>query len=127
MAGLRGVLRQARCVMADPHDEDSESRWFGVKRPRLKWILLAVLVVDVVVVGSLVAANLASGAKPMSAGPTEQIQPKDGTGPSSPPARVCGNAAILGAGPTSAPARSPWPSNKPPWRCKPPRATTMAC
>ncbi|HEX3311797.1 MAG TPA: hypothetical protein VHS32_36595, partial [Streptosporangiaceae bacterium] len=90
--------------MADPHDEDSEPRWFGVKRPRLKWILLAVLVVDVVVVGSLVAANLASGAKPMPAGPTEQIQPKDGTGPSSPPARVCGNAAILGAGPTSAPA-----------------------
>ena len=90
--------------MADPHDEDSEPRWFGVKRPRLKWILLAVLVVDVVVVGSLVAANMASGAKPMPAGPTAQIQPKAGTGPSSPPARICGNAAILGGGPTSAPA-----------------------
>ena len=90
--------------MADPHYEDSEPRWFGVKRPRLKWILLAVLVVDVVVVGSLVAANMASGAKPMPAGPTAQIQPKAGTGPSSPPARICGNAAILGGGPTSAPA-----------------------
>ena len=90
--------------MADPPDEDSEPRWFGVKRPRLKWILLAVLVVDVVVVGSLVAANMASGAKPMPAGPTAQIQPKAGTGPSSPPARICGNAAILGGGPTSAPA-----------------------
>ena len=90
--------------MADPHYEDPEPRWFGVKRPRLKWILLAVLVVDAVVVGSLVAANMASGAKPMPAGPAAQIQPKAGTGPSSPPARVCGNAAILGAGPTSAPA-----------------------
>ncbi len=90
--------------MADPHYEDSEPRWFGMKRPRLKWILLAVLVVDVVVAGSLVAANMASGAKPMPAGPAAQIQPKAGTGPSSPPARVCGNAAILGAGPTSAPA-----------------------
>jgi hypothetical protein len=90
--------------MADPHYEDPEPRWFGVKRPRLKWILLAVLVVDVVVVGSLVAANMASGAKPMPAGPTAQIQPKAGTGPLSPPARICGNAAILGGGPTSAPA-----------------------
>ena len=90
--------------MADPHYEDPEPRWFGVKRPRLKWILLAVLVVDAVVVGSLVAANMASGAKPMPAGPTAQIQPKAGTGPLSPPARICGNAAILGGGPTSAPA-----------------------
>jgi hypothetical protein len=90
--------------MADPHYEDPEPRWFGVKRPRLKWILLAVLVVDVVVVGSLVAANMASGAKPVPAGPTAQIQPKAGTGPLSPPARICGNAAILGGGPTSAPA-----------------------
>ena len=90
--------------MADPHYEDPEPRWFGVKRPRLKWILLAVLAVDVVVVGSLVAANMASGAKPMPAGPTAQIQPKAGTGPLSPPARICGNAAILGGGPTSAPA-----------------------
>ena len=90
--------------MTGPHYEESEPRWFGVKRPRLKWILLAVLAVDAVVVGSLVAANMASGAKPMPAGPAAQIQPKAGTGPSSPPARICGNAAILGAGPTSAPA-----------------------
>jgi len=92
--------------MAGPHygDEESEPRWFGMKRPRLKWILLTVLVVDVIVVGSLVAANMASGSKPMPAGPTAQIQPKVGTGPSSPPARICGNAGILGGGPTSAPA-----------------------
>jgi hypothetical protein len=90
--------------MTGPHYEESEPRWFGVKRARLKWILLAVLVVDAVVVGSLVAANMASGAKPMPTGPAAQVQPKAGTGPSSPPARVCGNAAILGAGPTSAPA-----------------------
>jgi hypothetical protein len=90
--------------MTGPHYEESEPRWFGVKRARLKWILLAVLVVDAVVVGSLVAANMASGAKPMPTGPAAQIQPKAGTGPSSPPARVCGNAAILGAGPTAAPA-----------------------
>src|SRR5262249_31349952 len=92
--------------MAGPHygEEESEPRWFGMKRPRLKWILLTVLVVDVIVVGSLVAANMASGSKPMPAGPTAQIQPKAGTGPSSPPARICGNASILGGGPTSAPA-----------------------
>lgn len=90
--------------MTGPHYEESEPRWFGVKRSRLKWILLAVLVVDAVVVGSLVAANMASGAKPMPTGSAAQIQPKAGTGPSSPPARVCGNAAILGVGPTSAPA-----------------------
>jgi hypothetical protein len=93
-------------VVTGPHygEEEAEPRWFGMKRPRLKWILLAVLVVDVIVVGSLVAANLASGSKPMPAGPTAQIQPKAGTGPMSPPARVCGNSAILGGGPTSAPA-----------------------
>jgi hypothetical protein len=82
----------------------SEPRRFGVKRPRLKVILLACLVADVVVVGSLVAANMVGGADPLPPGPTAQVRPQAGMGPSAPPARICGNAAILGGGPMSASA-----------------------
>ena len=91
--------------MADLNYGDPEPRWFGMKRrPRAKTVLVAFLVVDVVVAGSLIAANMASGANPVQAGPAAQVQVKAGTGPSSPPARICGNAAVLGAGPSSAPA-----------------------
>jgi hypothetical protein len=91
--------------MADLNYGDPEPRWFGLKRrPRAKTVLLAFLVVDVVVAGSLIVANMASGANPVEAGPVAQVQVKAGTGPSSPPARICGNASVLGAGPSSAPA-----------------------
>lgn len=91
--------------MADLNYGEPEPRWFGLKRrPRAKTILLAFLVVDVVVAGSLIAANMASGANQAAAGPVAQVQVKAGTGPSSPPARICGNASVLGAGPSSAPA-----------------------
>jgi hypothetical protein len=89
--------------MAGPQHA-SEPRRFSLKRPRLKWILLACLVVDVVVVGSLVAANMVGGAEPLPPGAAAQVRPQAGMGPSSPPTRVCGNAAILGGGPGSAPA-----------------------
>jgi parallel beta helix pectate lyase-like protein len=105
VTGERGVLRRPGCVMADLNYDDPEPRWFGLKRrPRAKTILLAFLVVDVVVAGSLIAANMASGANQAAAGPVAQVQVKAGTGPSSPPARICGNASVLGAGPSSAPA-----------------------
>src|SRR5437763_17069480 len=102
VTGERGVLRrpgcvtgQPGCVMADLNYGDPEPRWFGLKRrPRAKIILLAFLVVDVVVAGSLIAANMASGADPAAAGPVAQVQVKAGTGPSSPPARICGNASV---------------------------------
>jgi hypothetical protein len=103
VTGERGVPRQPGCVMADLNYGDPEPRWFGMKRPRPKTILLAFLVVDVLVAGSLIAANIASGANPVQAGPVAQAPVKAGTGPSSPPARICGNAAVLGAGPSSAP------------------------
>ncbi len=91
--------------MADLNYGDPEPRWFGLKRrPRAKTVLLAFLVVDVVVAGSLIAANMASGANPVTAGPVAHVQVKAGTGPSSPPARICGNASVLGGGPSSAPA-----------------------
>jgi Right handed beta helix region len=89
--------------MADPRHA-SEPRRFGIKRPRLKIILLACLVADVVVVGSLVAANMVGGAEPLPPGPAAQVRPQAGMGPSAPPARICGNAAILGGGPAAAPA-----------------------
>ena len=89
--------------MADPHNAPEPGR-FSLKQPRLKWILLAVLVVDVIVLGSLGLSDLAGGAKPLPSGPVTQVQPQAGAGPSSPPARVCGNAAILGGGPRSTPA-----------------------
>ena len=89
--------------MADPHNASAPGR-FSLKRPRLKWILLTVLVVDAIVVGSLALSDLAGGAKPLPSGSASEVRPQAGTGPSSPPARVCGNAAILGGGPRSAPA-----------------------
>ena len=80
--------------MTGPHYEESEPRWFGVKRARLKWILLAVLVVDAVVVGSLVAANMASGAKPMPAGPaTPMTHPCPPTDRSNIPVTVCSSTS----------------------------------
>src|ERR1700722_5261071 len=93
VSGERGVLRQPGCVMADLNYGDPEPRWFGLKRrPGAKAVLLAFLVVDVVVAGSLIAANMASGANPVEAGPVAQVQVKAGNGPSSPPARICGDA-----------------------------------
>jgi Right handed beta helix region len=91
--------------MADPRHA-SEPRRLSIKRPRLKIILLACLVADVVVVGSLVAANMVGGPEPMPPGPAAQVRPQAGMGPSAPPARICGNAAVLGGGPASAPARA---------------------
>ena len=89
--------------MAGPR-HSSEPRRLSVKRPRLKVILLACLVVDLVVVGSLVAANMVGGADPPPPVPTAQVESHAGMGPSAPPARICGNATVLGKGPASAPA-----------------------
>src|SRR5215470_14744123 len=89
--------------MADPRHA-AEPRRFSIKRPRLKIILLACVVADIVVVGSLVAANMVGGAAPMPPGPAAQVRPQAGMGPAVPPARICGNAAVLGGGPASAPA-----------------------
>src|SRR6266404_7760013 len=87
----------------------SARRRFGLRRPQLKpvgWILLACLVADAVVVGSLGVSDLAVGPESLPSGATAQLQPASDTGPASPPARVCGNSEVLGGGPRSAPAHA---------------------
>jgi Right handed beta helix region len=77
---------------------------FSLKKPRLKWILITCLVVDVIVISSLGLSDLLGGAKSPASGAEAPVHPLSGTGPASPPARVCGNAAILSGGPAAAPA-----------------------
>ena len=94
--------------MIGRHHVPARSR-FNFKRPRLKpvgWILFACLVVDVIVVGALSASDMAAAPKSLPSGSAVQVQPLSGTGPASPSVRVCGNSAVLGGGPTSAPARA---------------------
>lgn len=82
---------------------------FRLKRPHLKpvgWVLLACLVADVVVIGALGASDMADGPESLPSGAAAQVQPLSGTGPASPPARICGNSEVLGGGPNSAPARA---------------------